>query len=146
MSQAYISVELRRQVREDANAQCGYCYAPEAFLGMPLDVEHLIPEALGGPTTQENLWLACTRCNDFKGNRIDGLDLSTGLCAPLFNPRGQDWTEHFAWSLDGSHIEGRTATGRATVEVLRLNNDFIVIARQFWVEAGRWPPQDDLRQ
>jgi 5-methylcytosine-specific restriction endonuclease McrA len=31
---------------------------------MPLDIEHINPEALGGPTTRENLWLACTRFND----------------------------------------------------------------------------------
>ncbi|WIG59353.1 MAG: hypothetical protein OJF49_002100 [Ktedonobacterales bacterium] len=145
MSRAYISAELRSQVRADANAQCGYCHSPEAFLGMPLDIEHLVPEALGGPTVRENLWLACTRCNDFKGDRTDATDPLTSQLAPLFNPRTQNWIEHFTWSLDGARIEGRTPTGRASAEALRLNNDFIVVARQFWVEAGRWPPDSDLR-
>lgn len=110
---------------------------------MPLDVEHILPEALGGPSTRDNLWLACTRCNDFKGDRIDGADPLTGHRVPLFNPRTQRWSEHFAWMLDWTRIEGRTGVGRATVEVLRLNNDFIVLARRFWVAAGRWPPPDD---
>lgn len=144
MSRTYIPIELRRQIRADAHARCGYCHAPEAFLGMPLDVEHLIPEALGGSTTRDNLWLACTRCNDFKGDRIDALDSATGQRVSLFNPRTQEWIEHFAWSLDGARIEGRTSTGIATVETLRLNNEFMVVARQFWVEAGRWPPEGDL--
>jgi HNH endonuclease len=111
---------------------------------MPLDVEHLVPEALGGPTTRENLWLACTRCNDFKGDRTEALDPAGGQTAPLFNPRTRVWRDHFAWTREGVFIEGRTAIGRATVEALRLNNDFIVVARRFWVEAGRWPPAEDL--
>jgi hypothetical protein len=32
----------------------------------------------------------------------------------------------------------------ATVVELRLNNEFIVVARGFWVEAGWWPPAEDL--
>lgn len=145
MSRAYIAAELRRQVRTDASACCGYCHSPEAFLGMPLDIEHIVPEALGGPTIRDNLCLACTRCNDFKGDRIEAVDPVAGQRVPLFNPRLQRWIEHFAWSSGGTSIEGQTPTGRATVEALRLNNDFIVVARQFWVEAGRWPPEEDVR-
>lgn len=144
MSRTYVSAELRRQVREDAEARCGYCHAPEAFLGMPLDIDHLTPEALGGDTIRENLWLACPRCNDFKGDRTESPDPLTSESTPLFNPRTQRWTEHFSWSVAGERILGRTPIGRATVEALRLNNEFIVIARQFWVEAGHWPPPDDL--
>lgn len=145
MSRAYIPIALRNQVRSDANTRCGYCHSPEALLGMPLDVEHIMPEALGGPTIRDNLWLACTRCNDFKGDRIEATDPDTGERVPLYNPRTQRWTEHFEWSVDGSRIEGQTPTGRATVEALRLNNDFIVVARRFWIEAGWWPPHDDLQ-
>lgn len=144
MSRAYIAAEFRRQVRADAGARCGYCHSPEAFLGMPLDIEHIVPEALGGPTVRENLWLACTRCNDFKGDRSDAIDPATGERVPIFNPRTQLWSDHFAWSLDGTSIEGRSPTGRATVDALHLNNEFIIVARQFWVEAGRWPPGEDL--
>lgn len=110
---------------------------------MPLEIEHILPEAVGGPTTRENLWLACTRCNDFKSDRMTGIDPDSGQQVGLFNPRSQAWTEHFAWSPDGTRIHGRTPIGRATVEALHLNNDFIVIARAFWVEAGRWPPAAD---
>ena len=145
MSKTYISAELRRQVRGDAQARCGYCHVPEAFVGMPHDVEHLVPEALGGPTVRENLWLACARCNDFKGDRIEAIDTQTGQRVPLFNPRTQAWIEHFAWSPDGTHILGQTPVGRTTIEALRLNNEFITVARRFWVEVGRWPPAEDRR-
>jgi hypothetical protein len=110
---------------------------------MPLDVDHLLPESLGGPTTRDNLWLAYSRCNDFKGGRHEAADPETGEIVPLFNPRIQTWAEHFAWLPDGAHILGRTPIGRATVEALRLNNEFILTARRFWVEADRWPPNDD---
>lgn len=143
MSRAYISADLRRQIREDSAARCGYCHAPEAFLGMPLDIDHILPEALGGATVRENLWLACSRCNDFKGDRTEAPDPLTGEMIPLFNPRTNLWTEHFSWSINGENILGRTPTGRATTEALRLNNEFIVVARRFWVEAGRWPPADN---
>jgi hypothetical protein len=59
---------------------------------------------------------------------------------PLFNPRTQIWTEHFAWSPDGTLIIGLRPIGSATAAALRLNNEFIVVARRFWVEAGWWPP------
>lgn len=124
---------------------CGYCHTPEALIGMPLEFEHLYPESLGGPTERNNLWLACTRCNDFKGNRIDAVDEQSNERVALFNPRTQVWTEHFAWLPDGITVIGVTPTGRATVVALRLNNEFILMARQFWVEAGRWPPGEDRR-
>lgn len=110
---------------------------------MPLDFDHLLPEAMGGATVRENLWLACSRCNDFKGDRIESLDPLTARTVPLFNPRTERWIDHFSWSLTGERILGQTPTGRATVEALRLNNEFIIVARRFWVEAGRWPPTND---
>jgi hypothetical protein len=125
-----------------AGGRCGYCHTPEALIGMPLEFEHLYPEARGGATVRENLWLACTRCNDFKGHRTDAVDPQTGETVQLFNLRTQSWIEHFSWSPDGTLIIGLTPIGRATVVVLRLNNEFIVVARRFWVEAGWWPPSE----
>ena len=92
--------------------------------------------AKGGKTEQENLWLACRRCNEFKGNQTHALDSLTDKLVPIFNPRKQSWQTHFAWSEEGTHIIGLTAIGRATVEALRLNNDEIVAARALWVQVG----------
>lgn len=105
-------------------------------------IDHLLPESQGGPTVRENLWLACRRCNEFKGARSHATDPLTGVPAPLFNPRTQSWAVHFAWSEGGIEIIGLTATGRATVEALRLNNEVIVAARALWVQAGWHPPKD----
>ncbi len=65
---------------------------------------------------------------------------------PPFNRRTQLWPEHFTWLPDGVRIAGLTLIGRATVEMLRLNNPFIVVARQFWVEVGRRPSPEDLQE
>lgn len=105
-------------------------------------IDHLIPRARGGQTARENLWLACRRCNEFKGTQTDAVDLPTGLTVPIFNPRTQSWSVHFAWSRDGTEIIGLTAIGRATVVALRLNNPEIVAARALWVQVGWHPPKE----
>ncbi|MEW5985351.1 MAG: hypothetical protein AB1791_01815 [Chloroflexota bacterium] len=58
----------------------------------------------------------------------------------LFNPREQVWSEQFTWSQDGIYIIGTTPCGRATVQVLRLNNEEIVTARRIWAAVGLHPP------
>lgn len=142
MTSRYISAKLQQQVRADAGRKCGYCHSPEALIGTPLEIEHLTPRAAGGLTVRDNLWLACHRCNKFKGNRNRAVDLETNKLAIFFNPRTQQWSEHFAWSPDGTQIIGRTSCGRATASALRFNNFYIVETRQFWVKAGWWPPAE----
>ncbi len=111
-------------------------------MGMTMTLDHIIPEAAGGLTVQENLWLACRRCNEFKGTQTHAYDPQTGDRVALFNPRWQAWNEHFAWSGDGTEILGLTACGRATVIALQMNNSEIVVTRRLWVSAGWWPPQE----
>ena len=142
MSSAYISAALRRRITEAARHRCGYCLRTEELLGMFLTLDHIIPQAAGGPTTEENLWLACPSCNQFKGTQTHALDSQTGERAPLFNPRNQVWHEHFAWTENGTEILGKTPCGRATVIALRMNDMEIVVARRLWVSVGWWPPQD----
>ena len=142
MSKTYIPSELRRQVREDAGHRCGYCRISESVSATELVIDHIVPESAGGPTVRGNLWLVCTRCNQFKGNRIDALDPQTGENVSLFNPRTQAWAEHFGWSEDGTEIIGRTDCGRATVEALRLNRELAILARRRWVSVGWHPPED----
>jgi len=107
---------------------------------MPMHVEHIIPVAAGGASTIGNLWLACPLCNGYKATQTHAADPETSQQVPLFNPRRQNWHEHFGWSADGIHIIGRTAIGRATVAALQLNNDHLTRARRRWVLAGWHPP------
>jgi hypothetical protein len=52
---AYISSHLRQAVAERAKNRYEYCQSPELITGGPLHIEHIIPEAVGGSTTLDNL-------------------------------------------------------------------------------------------
>lgn len=137
-----IQQALRRRVAQSAHYRCGYCQTQESVIGMPLEIEHIIPQALGGESTESNLWLACPRCNRYKGARTSAVDPLDGVEVPLYDPRRQPWHEHFVWRQTGLVIEGITPTGRATVEALQLNNSFIIRARRHWIAVGWHPPAD----
>jgi hypothetical protein len=142
MSGTYISKALRAKVGLEARHRCGYCLTQEVVVGTPMELDHLIPEALGGRTEERNLWLACSLCNDAKGCRIAAPDPVSGEVVRLFNPRAQIWSDHFRWSDAGDQILGSTPTGRATVLALNLNRPTLVRARQAWVAVGWHPPAD----
>jgi hypothetical protein len=69
----------------------------------------------------ENLALACIDCNLHKGTNLAGVDPDTNRLTELFHPRRQQWDEHFEWR--GIHIIGKTAVGRTTLRVLRMNSE-----------------------
>jgi len=100
-----------------------------------------MPISAGGSSDEDNLWLSCSTCNTYKGEQITARYPQSGRLVPLFNPRRQNWFRHFRWSRDGTIIIGRTATGRATVEALQLNNELSLTARRFWVLVGEHPPE-----
>ena len=136
----YISDEMRRQVEERAKGRCEYCQTQRAIV-VSMQVDHVRPVADGGETVLENLCLACVSCNGSKLDTQSAVDPETGESVSLFNPRQQDWSDHFSWSDDKTEIVGLTAVGRATVIRLRMNRETIVDARKLWVYAG-WHPAE----
>jgi hypothetical protein len=134
-----LSDTVRQQVFVRAEYRCEYCLTSRRVIGMPLVVDHVCPKTLGGSDALDNLCAACYRCNEYKGARTHGLDPVTGELVLLFNPRIQRWREHLAWANGGTHIVSLTATGRATVVALRLNNEYVVEARILWI-ARQWHP------
>src|SRR2546422_6336431 len=78
VSRSYVSAALRQRVAAAARHRCGYCLSAEAVVGLPMEIEHIVPEALGGATTEDNLWLACQACNGHKSKRVSGTDPATG--------------------------------------------------------------------
>ncbi len=82
---------------------------------------------------------------------IAGFEPETQTIVPLFNPRQQQWSEHFIWTADGRKIVGITPIGRATCHRLDLNDeryseeDSIRSTRGFWVQAGWHPPPEAPR-
>ncbi|HXG91612.1 MAG TPA: HNH endonuclease signature motif containing protein [Blastocatellia bacterium] len=134
---------LRRALRvESREPRCAYCQSPEKLLGIPLEANHIIPEAEGGRTELANLCLCCRACNGYKWKRATGRDPKTNRIVRLFHPRKQKWSKHFAWSDDGTIIVGLTAIGRATVDALQMNNELITSLRRLWVILDLHPPKD----
>jgi hypothetical protein len=145
VSRTYVRKALREQVRAAAHYRCGYCLTTEAIVGTPMEIDHLVPEALGGLTEEDNLWLACALCNQHKGNRIAAPDPLTGDNVPLFDPRRQRWHEQFAWTTEQDRIVARTSIGRATLVALDLNRASLVSARKAWTAVGWHPPAEGSR-
>jgi HNH endonuclease len=142
---------LYETVRQRAQCRCEYCHYPELLSSAPLSIDHIQPQSLAGSDDVDNLALACRRCNERRYNFTLGLDPESNLEVPLFNPRHQEWSDHFMWSADGLRVVGKTSTGRATCNRLDLNDErrqgsFIQNARQQWIAGGLHPPDDDPRQ
>lgn len=114
-----ISEVLREQVAARAENRCEYCLTSEDESFARHQVDHVIAVKHGGETAPENLALCCTLCNRRKGSDLSSLDPETGQLTPLYHPRRDQWHQHF--EQRGGHIAGLTASGRATVELLRLN-------------------------
>ena len=146
-----IPKSLFQSLRQRAKYRCEYCHYPEILSSAPLSIDHLQPQSLGGDDSIDNLALACRRCNEIRYNFTSGIDPETQTEIPLFNPRDQEWSEHFIWSVDALRIVGQTDTGRATCHRLDLNDDrrtepFIQNARRQWIIAKLHPASDDPRQ
>jgi hypothetical protein len=137
-----ISEAVRVRVRASAQDRCGYCQSLQKYVLGILEIEHIIPKAAGGSDEEENLWLACRLCNSYKGIQTQGQDPESDRNVKLFNPRFQQWTRHFTWINNGTHIEGITACVRATVIAMQLNNPYAVPVRQAWISAGWHPPTE----
>lgn len=141
---AYIAPSLRQQVTERARGRCEYCLTAQVIV-VEMEVDHVVPESGGGPTATHNLCLTCVVCNGFKLAFQDGIDPETGEQVPLFNPRVDQWEEHFSWSENGTLILGQTAIGRTTIARLRMNRQRMIEARELWVQAGWHPPARQSR-
>jgi hypothetical protein len=122
---------------------CQYCHASEQWQYVSFTVDHVIPIAKNGANSIDYLALACFHCNRQKSDKIQALDNQSLSEVPLFNPRTDSWQEHFIWSTDTLSIIGLTATGRATVAVLKFNRARIINIRAADREIGRHPPQND---
>lgn len=131
--------QITRLVHDRANCCCEYCRTCQRVSGQAMHVEHINP--VGGDHL-DNLCLACASCNLSKAKATFAVDPETNQTIALFNPRQQGWNDHFEWIENGTHIVGKTPTGRATVHRLKMNIERIVTARRIWIKAGEHPPAD----
>lgn len=110
---------------------------PDTEVFLPHEPDHIIAVQHGGGSTEDNLAYACFQCNRLKGSNIASRDPLTGKLTPLFHPRTQRWHRHFI--LNGPSIEARTAIGRATSSLLRLNDAERANIRANLLRMGRYP-------
>ena len=99
-------------------------------------MEHITPEAQGGTSDEENLWLSCRNCNEFKGIQTHARDMLTGRWVPLFHPRRQKWSQHFVWSEDGT----RAILARTDSADSRFADGTYMLDLAFYLDIGTEAP------
>jgi hypothetical protein len=135
-----ISNELRQAVVNRAGGSCEYCQLSQVTQVATFPVDHAIPISAGGKTEAENLALACPRCNAAKWIHTSATDPETGETIRLFNPRRDDWSDHFHWSAnDVTALEPITPEARVTIDLLDLNSSHRRQVRQWLTVLGLHP-------
>jgi len=140
MSRDYISKKKKLLVRQRAFFCCEYCQSLEDFSPQTFSMEHIIPINLNGNSTLDNLALSCQTCNNHKYNKIEVLDNETQQLIPLFNPRKDNWTDHFQWNENFTLVLSLTGIGKVTIKTLNLNRPNLLNFRFAVALAGEHPP------
>ncbi len=129
---------LVRAVAARAGDRCEYCRMHQALQGATFHVEHTVPSSHGGADDLANLAWACPACNLHKADRTSAVDPDSGTVVPLFNPRTDCWSDHFAWQE--YKIVGLTPIGRAAILALDLNHSRRVMIRRAEEMFGLFAP------
>ncbi len=95
------------------------------------------PTKHGGAAETDNLALACSYCNRFKGSNPGSFDPATGQLVPFYHPRQQQWADHFR--LEGARIVPMTPEGRVTAAILQLNHHDRVLESQQLLDMDAYP-------
>jgi HNH endonuclease len=142
MPRRYITVAEQQQIIARAKRRCEYCKSTIDHTPQPFACEHIVPIVEGGETDLNNLALSCGGCNGHKHIKTRAIDPISQIQVPLYNPRQQPWYEHFTWSPDTLRVVGITATGRATINALKLNRLGVINLRKLLIMANLHPPDD----
>lgn len=142
MSEPRVTARQKQRVVQRAAGCCEYCRSQARFSPDPFSIEHILPRSSGGTDTSTNLALACQGCNSRKYTDIEAIDPVSGEMVPLYHPRQQRWTHHFAWNENFTLVLGLTPTGRATVDKLQLNREGLVNLRRVLQTVGEHPPAE----
>jgi hypothetical protein len=129
---------LYTRIADRAGHRCEYCHAPEIVFNFPFEIEHFIPKSKQGSDDDENLALSCRSCNLHKANRIAGIDDDRQTEVRFFNPRIDQWDEHFQ-PLPTGELIGKTAIGRVTIASLNMNTPAQRNARSLWIRWNLFP-------
>jgi hypothetical protein len=98
-SEVKLTDALKRQVLARDNKTCRCC-GKKMRRGIKLEIDHIIPVAMGGKNVISNLQTLCTQCNTAKGvNEIDYRSHTSPLSQPKSSvsthlPKGSDTIEN----------------------------------------------------
>lgn len=134
---AYISRTTRKLVMSRASHRCEYCRVLEYLSSFDYHIDHIIGIQHGGSNSLNNLAYVCSTCNWKKGPNISTILHLHGPLIPLFNPRTQDWFEHF--EVKKGILEAKTTIAKATIKLLELNQDNKIEERFEMMLAGFYP-------
>ena len=79
-----IPLSVRRSVIERDKGYCRYCgkkgflhrWKNSKWISIEHELDHVLPESLGGSANEKNLVIACRHCNRTKGNkRLEDTDM-----------------------------------------------------------------------
>ena len=132
-----IPAAIRTIIAERAGYRCEYCRSSEEDSVNAFEVDHIFPIKHGGPTSLENLAYTCIVCNRQKGSDMATSEYPSRQFVPLFNPRTDNWLEHFGF--DDGVIIARSEIGAATIKVLDLNHVERIMERRLQTESGSYP-------
>jgi hypothetical protein len=139
MAMAKIVVD-RAFVAQRAHWCCEYCKSQERFAPQAFTIDHIIPISKNGSDDTDNLAYACQGCNMYKASRVETFDIVSNQMVPIFNPRIQNWHDHFAWSHDFTELIALSSSGRVTIVGLKLNRKILIKLRRFLYLHGEHPP------
>lgn len=147
--------DVRLVVRARARDACEYCLMPTLS---QFHVDHIVPasrwsafvegtlpispaDAGCGPHHLDNFAWSCSFCNTYKGDAVLGrIGRQTYR---LFQPRRDNWDEHFVLTDRSLLIRGLTEVGQMTVRILQFNDarpNGPLAARHAAIVDGIYPP------
>lgn len=127
---------MRLEIQRRAGGRCEYCRKPDGVSEYPHHADHIVAVKHNGQTELENLAWACFQCNINKGSDLTTFDPDTKVLVRLFNPRTQQWEEHFEFR--DALVVGKTSLGRATIQLLQMNHIDQLETRSHLMQAGLW--------
>ena len=133
----YISATYKKLIIARADHRCEYCRVQDYLSAFDYHFDHIIAIQHGGPDSTNNLAYCCSQCNWKKGPNISTLLKFGGDLIPLFNPRLQNWFEHF--EAKQGRIFPLTLIGEATIKLLELNQPNKIEERYEMTIAGFYP-------
>jgi hypothetical protein len=132
----YINAALRRLVATRADGLCEYCLINEedTFLAARW-ITSSVKSTVDKPTL--TTWLTPVPFAIGPRAVIGSIVQQTGSFVRFFNPRTDQWAEHFV--LDGVAIVARSDIGEVTARILDFNNEERLFERQTLQAIGRYP-------